>query len=172
MEAKLDFIFTRRSIRKFIHKPLDKETIELLLKAAMSAPSAAAKDPWRFIVVQERQTLQEMAQILPHGRMLAEASAGILVLGDLSSAYDNKLSYLLQDCSAAIENLLLAASALSLGGCWLGVHPREDRVKLLQEKFLLPENLIPVSALAIGWPAETPSKRHRYNSSYVHWEHL
>ncbi len=165
----LDFIFQRRSIRKYTGEAVDKKTIEQLLSAAMSAPSACAKDPWRFIVVHNKETLQKISEGLPNGKFLPDAPVGIVICGDIESAHANELSYMLQDCSAAIENLLLAVTALGLGACWLGVHPREDRVKHIKTIFKLPENIIPVGVIAIGYPAETPAPRQRGKAEYITW---
>ena len=136
----------------------------------MAAPSAVAKDPWSFVVVRDHEMLLKIAAGLPNGQMLKEAPLGIIVCGDLRRAHDNQLSYLLQVCTAAIENLLLAVSMLGLGACWLGVHPREDRVAHLRSLLNIPEGILPVSAIAIGWPAQTPSPRTRYREEAVHRE--
>jgi len=133
----------------------------------MAAPSAAGCDPWRFIVVKNREVLSRIASGLPYGQMLGSAALGIVVCGDLEAAHDRQLSYLLQDCAAAIENLLLCASVQGLGACWLGVHPREQRVKSLQEILKLPQRMIPVACIAIGHPAETKEPRTRFNPDYV-----
>jgi nitroreductase len=170
LDPRLQFIFGRRSIRRFAPGEVGDAAIAKLLQAAMAAPSAAATDPWRFVVVRRRETLNKLAAALPYGGMLAQASAGFVVCGDLEAAHDRQLSYLLQDCSAAIENLLLCAHALGLGGCWLGVHPREDRVAKLKAIFALPPSVIPVSAVAIGLPAESKEARTRFNPAYVHQE--
>ena len=129
IDEQLRFIFERRSIHVYSPGEISEATVDKLLAAAMAAPSAAAKYPWRFVVIRDRQTRSHMAAVLPHGQMLASAALGIAVCGDLESAHDRQLSYLLQDCAAAIENLLLAAHILGLGACWLGVHPRSERIK-------------------------------------------
>jgi nitroreductase len=167
---RLEAIFGRRSIRVFRPGLVEDELVRALLEAAMAAPSAVAKDPWRFVVIRERSCLAEIASVLPNGQMLADAAVGIMVCGDLEAAHDRQLSYLLQDCSAAIENLLLAAHILGLGGCWLGVHPREDRIKNIRRILRLPESVIPVSGVAIGWPGEVKEARTRYNAAFVHRE--
>ncbi len=136
----------------------------------MAAPSAAAKDPWRFVVVTNRGKLEQMARVLSGGEMLLQSGTGIVVCGDLDAAHDGQISYLLQDCAAAIENLLLAAQAQGLGACWLGVHPREQRVAALKRILLLPEAIIPVACLSVGRPAETKMPRTRYKPQNVHWE--
>jgi len=168
MNPQLDLIFHRRSIRAYRPDPIPEETVRDLLEAAMAAPSACCKDPWHFLVVTDPSMLRRISEGLPNGKMLATAPLGIVVCGDLEQAHGNELSYLLQDCSAAIENLLLAASALGLGACWLGVHPREDRIAHIRALFNLPENIVPVSAIAIGLPAEEKPPRTRYREEAVH----
>ena len=170
LNEKLSAVWGRRSIRVFADQPVPDELVADLLRAAMAAPSAAAKDPWRFVVVKERAMLRRMAEGLPHGRLLASAGVGIVVCGDLAAAHDGQLSYLLQDCSAAIENLLLAAHVLGLGSCWLGVHPREARMEALRALLGIPTSIVPVCAIAVGYPAEYKEPRTRYDPRYVHAE--
>jgi nitroreductase len=170
MQDQLEFLFGRRSIRIFAQGDVSEETVRKMLQAAMAAPSAVAKDPWRFVVIRNRERLKEIATVLPHGEMLATAALGIAVCGDIEVAHDGQLSYLLQDCSAALENLLLAAHALGLGSCWLGVHPRENRVAEISRILRLPPSVIPVSCVAIGHPGEEKEARTRYNPDYVHFE--
>jgi nitroreductase len=168
--APLDFIFGRRSIRVFAPGAVGDDTVAKLLEAAMAAPSAVAKDPWRFVVVRNRPTLAAFADVLSNGDMLLGAGLGVVVCGDLESAHDRQLSYLLQDCAAAVENLLLAAHALGLGACWLGVHPRENRINQLKEILRLPASVIPVACIAVGQPGEQKEPRTRYHHAYVHFE--
>lgn len=170
-QERLDCIFGRRSIRVFRPGEVSDETVKALLDAAMAAPSAVAKDPWRFVVIRSKATLNRIADVLPNGKMLPQGSLGIVVCGDLNVAHDRQLSYLLQDCSAAIENLLLAVHILGLGACWLGVHPREDRIRRITEMLGLPAGVLPISAIAIGFPGETKEPRSRFNAAYVHREH-
>lgn len=167
---KLKFIFERRSIRVYSPGEVSEEQVQTMLAAAMAAPSAAAKNPWRFVVVRDRQTLSRIAAALPHGQMLATAALGIVVCGDLEVAHDNQLSYLLQDCSAAIENLLLAAHILGLGACWLGVHPRGDRIKSIREIVSLPAFVLPVACISVGHPGESKEPHAEYHSACVHFE--
>jgi nitroreductase len=169
-EENLRFILGRRSIRIFAPGEVSDAWVTRLLEAAMAAPSAVARDPWRFVVVRNQQTRDQIADALPNGQMLRSAALGIIVCGDLAAAHDRQLSYLLQDCAAAIENLLLCAHGLGLGACWLGVHPREERVRRLKEILALPESVIPVSGIAIGWPGEAKEPRTRFNRDYVHHE--
>lgn len=163
-------IFARRSIRAYTDQPVADTEVHDLLEAAMAAPSACCKDPWHFGVVREKETLRRIANSLVHGQMLADAPLGIVVCGELEKAHARELSYLLQDCSAAIQNLLLAASMLGLGAVWLGVHPRPERIRDLTEILHVPKPLIPVSAIAIGHPAEYKDPRTRFNPDAVHFE--
>jgi nitroreductase len=164
------FIFARRSIRKYQDKEVSDQIITDLLEAAMAAPSAVKKDPWHFIVIRQRQTLDKMVQFMPNAQMLKQATAALVVCGDITKAHDQQESYMLQDLSAAVENILLAANTMGLGTCWLGVHPRPDRMDNIRLLFGLPDNIIPMCGIAIGWPAEEQPARTRYNPDVVHFE--
>lgn len=166
----LDTIFCRRSIRRYQLRPVADEHLVAILQAAMAAPSACAKDPWQFHVLKNDGLRANIAAVLPNGRFLAQAPVGIVVCGDLRRAHGAELSYLIQDCAAAIENLLLAVSQLGLGACWLGVHPRQDRVDAIRQLLKQPAEIIPIAVIAIGWPAEHPPKRSRYRDDAIHWE--
>lgn len=168
MNPRLDPLFARRSVRRYTAQAVTDEQVRDLLEAAMAAPSACAKDPWEFIVLRDAALRAKVASFLPNGPMLAQAPLGFVVCGDLERAHGGELSYLLQDCSAAIENLLLAAHALGLGGVWLGVHPRQDRIDAIRDLFHLPANILPVAAIAIGCPAEHPAPRTRFDASRIH----
>lgn len=170
MNPKLDYAFTRRSIRTYKTDDVGDDLIRDILEAAMAAPSAVAKDPWDFVVVRDAEMRAKIAEGLPNGKMIAKAPVGIIVCGDLQRAHDGQLSYMLQDCSAAIENLLLAVNSLGLGACWLGVHPREERAVHIRGLLNIPEHITPVAGIAIGWPAETQDPRTRYRDSAVHHE--
>lgn len=170
MNKKLEPLFARRSVRRYSDEPVSEQLVQDLLEAGMAAPSACCKDPWRIVVVRQRDRLRELAQGLPHGGMLEDAALGLIVCGDMREAHDGQLSYLLQDCSACIENILLAASMLGLGACWLGVHPREDRIDHLRRLLRIPEQIIPVSAIAVGRPAEQKEPRTRFDAAHVHYE--
>lgn len=166
----LKLIFGRRSIRVFAPGEVPEASVQRMLEAAMAAPSAMTKDPWRFVVVRDPATLAALKGALPGGAMLATAAMAIVVCGDLDAAFERNISYLLQDCSAATENLLLAAHAEGLGACWVGVHPAEDCVRRLKELLSLPASFIPVAAIAIGRPGEAPPPRTRFTATSVRQE--
>lgn len=159
-------IFTRRSIRSYTAETVSEAHIETLLKAAMAAPSASNLKPWHFVVVTERQTLDRLAENHPFGKMLFEAPLCIAVCGDASISK----GYWVQDCSAAAENLLLAAAALGLGAVWLGVHPGEERITAIREVLNIPETTVPLNLISVGHPAEEKEPRTQYEEARVHRE--
>ena len=159
-------IFARRSIRKYTDKPVSEEAIETLLKAAMAAPSASNRKPWQFIVVTKRETLDSLAEAHRHGKMLFQAPLCIAVCGDLTEME----RYWVQDCSAATENILLAATALGLGAVWLGVYPRDERIEAVHPILALPDHITPLNLVSIGHPAEEKPSRTQYDETRVHWE--
>ena len=170
MNPQLDFIFSRRSVRKYLDKEIPAEMITDLLEAGMAAPSARATDPWHFIVVTQREILDKMVTALPNGKMLLTAPAALVACGDMHRALEGYESYMLQDVSAAVENILLAAVGLGLGACWLGIHPRRTRMEGIRHLFKLPEHIVPVAGIALGWPDGVPEKRTRYREECVHRE--
>jgi nitroreductase len=160
----VETILTRRSIRKYTSEPVSKDDVKTILEAAMAAPSASNLKPWHFVVVTDKETLNNLAEAHPHGKMLSEAPLCIAVCGDLAISE----SFWVQDCSASTENLLLAATALNLGSVWLGVYPRQDRVNNIREVLKLPETVVPLNLVSIGHPAEKKEPRTQYDEQKVH----
>lgn len=159
-------IFARRSIRKYTAEFVSEKNVRTMLKAAMAAPSASNRKPWHFIVVTDRQILDNLARAHPYGKMLLKAPLCVTVCGDKTVSP----RYWVQDCSAATENLLLAATALGLGAVWLGVHPREERVNPIRKVLNIPENIVPLNLISIGHPAEEKEPRTQYDELRVHLE--
>lgn len=168
LDARLQPIFRRRSIRSFLPRSVDQHDVGLLLEAAMAAPSARATYPAEFLVLQDAEIRRKVSECLPNGKFLAQAPLGMILCGDQERCCHRELSYLLQDCSACMENLLLAASIMGLGACWLGVHPNQDRIDAIRKLFDLPGKILPVAAVALGWPSETKPPRTQYNPEQVH----
>lgn len=162
----MEAILSRRSIRKYTAEPVPEEAIHELLAAAMSAPSANNEQPWHFVIIDDRRILDEIPKYHPYSYMLKEASWAIAVCGDLGS--ETVKAYWVQDCSAATENILIAAQAKGLGAVWLGVYPREERVKATQKLLGLPGHIIPLCLISIGYPAEKKPSSNRYNASRIH----
>lgn len=168
MEA-MDAILSRRSIRRYKKEAVPKELIDELLNAAMNAPSANNEQPWHFVVIQDRKILDKVPKVHPYSSMLREAPLAIVVCADLQLVRDK--AWWVQDCSAATENILIAAQAKGLGAVWLGVYPREDRVRGIQNLLALPQHVIPLCIIPVGYPAEEKPCENRYQSSRVHYEH-
>lgn len=161
-------LFERRSVRRYTSEIVTKESMKELLEVGMAAPSARCQDPWHFICF-HGDFCREVVPALSNGQVLVSANNGILVCADMDRVYDGELSFALQDCSAAIENILLAASIKGLGTCWMGVHPRIERVEGMQRIFNLPKHLLPIAVIALGVPAEKHEPRTRYDESKVEW---
>jgi nitroreductase len=162
----LEAIFSRRSIRAYTSQPVPDELIDKLLRAGMQAPSAGNQQAWQFVVLTHRPALNALAEVLPYGKMLTSAPLGIVVCGDLPR--EKSKDYWVQDCSAATQNILLAAHALGLGAVWLGVYPRAPRVLDVRTTLGIPEGVIPLCAIAIGYPAEQKERTDRYDPGRVH----
>lgn len=169
MENIMDCIFARRSIRRYADKKVEREVIIDLLKAATAAPSAANRQPWEFVVVTKKETMDLFRGNLYNGNY--NAPAAIVVCGNMDLAFSGpSKDYWIQDCSAAIENILLCATGLGLGGVWIGVHPVPSVVKPVSKILSLPEKVIPLGVVYIGYPAEEKEARCQYNEKRVYWE--
>ena len=168
MEDTLNTILKRRSIRKFTEQPVEREKIQLLLEAAMAAPSAMNAQPWEFVVITEKDVMDQFRRALMFAKM--NAPAAICVLGS-SRMQKGKAGdkFWVQDCSAATENILLAATALGLGSVWIGVHPVANFTRQVSSILNLPEGVTPLNLIYIGYPAETKEARTQYEEKRVHW---
>ncbi len=159
-------ILTRRSIRRYTSDPVPPKQVERLLAAAMAAPSAGNEQPWHFVVVRDRALLEAIPRFHPYSAMLKEAPLAILVCGDVT--LEKHEGYWVQDCSAATQNLLLAAHAEGLGAVWLGLHPRPEREQGMRDLLALPGNVVPLALVALGHPAEEKGPAARFDPSRVH----
>lgn len=161
-------IFERTSVRKFKQEPIKKEEIDQILKAAFSAPSARNAQPWFFIVVEDKQKLIELSDFSPYSKLLANATLGILVCGDINC--NDSLDYCQQDCAAATQNMLVEAKHLGIGSCWLGGYPNIERVNILKSYFNLEKNIVPLWLVAFGYPDETPKIKEKFKENKVRYE--
>jgi len=164
----MESIFGRRSIRKYTDQVVTDDIVTQLLKAGMYAPSAGNQQSWEFVIVKNKETLLKITQIHPYSQMLKDTSVAIVVCGNLQR--EKFKDYWVQDCSAATQNILLAAHAIGLGTVWLGVHPVADRVNGVKEILNLPEDVMPLSIIPIGFPAEKKVVNDRFNEAYIHQE--
>jgi nitroreductase len=166
----LALILQRRSIRRYQDRPVEPEKLELLLRAAMAAPSACSSRPWEFIVITEREVLDRLREKLLFARY--NAPAAIAVLGNLGIANNSAAkTHWVQDCSAAIENMLIAAPGLGLGAVWIGVYPLPSAMGPVRKILEIPDDIIPLSLVYVGYPAEEKPPRTAYDPHRVFWQH-
>jgi len=168
----LENIATRTSVRDYLNKPVDAIQIEQLLRAGMAAPSAVNKQPWHFVVVTDKAQLKELAKASPNAGMAARAPLAIVVCGDMKKALDGPArEFWVQDCSAATENILLAANAMGLGAVWTGTYPNRERCKDVAAILKLPEHLIPLCTIVIGYPAEDQKPKDKWNPENISYDY-
>lgn len=166
----MDTIYRRRSIRKYSGQLVSDEVLMAVVKAGMNAPSAGNQQPWHFVIIDERPLLEEITGIHPYAQMLHDAPAAILVCGDLD--LEKHVGYWVQDCSAAVENMLLEIVDQGMGGVWLGVYPRDDRVRGLRKLIGIPERIVPFALIAVGHPAEKKGLKDEFHEERIrrnHW---
>ena len=159
-------IMTRRSIRRFEKRRIEDSKIETMLRAAMQAPSGHNHQPWHFILITERAILSAIPEFHAYAKMLHEAPAAIMVCGD--TRIEESIEYINTDCSAAAENLLLAAHDLGLGAVWLGIYPQEQRVQEIRRLLDIPRHIIPIALVALGYAAEDRGPEDRFRPERVH----
>ncbi|MTV48789.1 nitroreductase family protein [Heliobacillus mobilis] len=162
----MDAILSRRSVRTYTDQPVADELVKELLEAAMSAPSAGNEQPWHFIVIKDRQLLDEIPKFHPYAGMVKQAPLAILVCGD--ETLEKYKGFWVQDCSAATQNILVAAQAKGLGAVWVGLYPEEGRVKALRDLLGIPEQVIPLALIPLGYPAEQLPPANRFNPKRIH----
>ena len=162
----LEIIHTRRSIREYQDKPIPEKLITEVLKAAMAAPSARNQQPWEFVIITDAEIREKIPAVCQFAQMAVRAPLAILVCGNLK--IETSQGYLVIDCAAATQNMLLAAHALGLGAVWTGVYPREERMDGLTELLDLPEYIIPHSLVVMGYPLELPPKQDRFKTERIH----
>ncbi len=160
-------ILTRRSIRKYTDTAVSDELIRNLLDAGMHSPTARNIQPWHFIVVTDRLILDKLALAHPYAKMLNQATLAILICGD--KKLQETEGYIVQDCSAATQNILLSAHTHGLGAVWLGMFPREERIQKVSKLLEIPDHILPVSLISIGYPDEHKDAPDRYKIEKIHW---
>jgi len=160
----IEALKTRRSVRAYRTDPIPREVLEDLIDCARLAPTAINIQPWEFIVVTKPDRLRALAEATDHGKFIADATACVVVLS-------RETKYFLEDGSAATTNILTAAHAHGLAGCWVAgdkkpYAPEICRLVGAKEGFRL------ISLIPLGYPAETPAKPKRPLSDVLHWEQL
>ena len=167
-QTVLDNIATRTSIRDYEARPVEQTKVDKMLRAAMAAPTAMNKQPWHFVVVNQRSVLDALSEANPNAKMLKKAPLAIVVCGDTEKMIEGGgRDFWIQDASAATENLLLAAHAMGLGAVWTGAYPSEERCNSISKVLSLPNNLIPLNMVVIGYPAEHPQPKDKFKEENI-----
>ena len=164
-EAVMQNILQRKSVRNYqIDRPVEAEKLENLLRAGMAAPSGKDRRPWEFIVVTERALLDSLGANLPYAKMLASAPMAIVVCAD-----ETKSDYWYLDCSAAAENILLAAEAQGLGAVWTATYPYRERMEVVSRFLQTPSQVKSLCVIPIGYPEGTHSPKDKWDESRIHY---
>ena len=165
----IEALYARRSIRKYQNRSVEKEKLDVLLNAAMAAPSAMNIQPWEFVVITKLENLEKIRSVSPLGRY--NAPAAIVVCGNTSLFKHPMASrFWVQDCSAATENILIAAVELGLGAIWIGIHPINLFTKRISQILDLPSHVLPLNIIYVGYPDGEKPPRTQFNPDRVHWE--
>lgn len=166
--AVVENIMSRTSIRQFTAEPVSEEQIDTLLRCGMAAPSAVNCQPWEFIVITDRATLDTLGTRFPNTRISENVSVAIVPCGDLTRAFEPAPDFWIHDLSAVTENILLAAHSMGLGAVWTGVYPT-DRTPQVQAILGLPEHIVPLCIIPVGYPAENPAPKDKYKAERIHY---
>jgi nitroreductase len=166
----LTVIHSRKSVRNFTGQSVEKEKLDKILKAAMAAPTAVNRQPWSFVVVTERKTLNTLRDGLPYAKMLGQAGAAIVVCAVPEKAHDRMVEFAIIDSSLAGENILLAVEALGLGATWTAAYPYKDRMNVVRRALNIPESVIPLNVIPIGYPTGADKPKDKYKPENIHWE--
>ena len=165
----IETIYKRRSIRNYLDKQVEKDTIITLLKAATAAPTAANCQPWEFIIIDDAEKLSELKDKLIFARY--NAPVAIVVCGNMKLSFKGSAQEMwVQDCSAAIENILIAATSIGLGSVWIGIYPLEGHIKSVKKVLNIPEHVTPLGIVYVGYSAEEKEARTRFNEKRVYWQ--
>jgi nitroreductase len=168
MKDTLTVIRERVSVRNYTNRPVAEAQVETLLRAAMAAPSSKNKQPWHFVLVTQKETMDALSARLPYAKMLHEAPLAIVVCADTAVHTGESAISWVMDCSAATQNLLLAAQAVELGAVWTGVYPYADRIAAVQEALQLPSHVMPLNVIAIGHPAKEEAPKDKWKPERIH----
>ncbi len=168
--STIEDIMTRTSVRSYSEKQVAKETVDTLLRAAMGAPTAMNKQPWRFVVIDKREILDSISTKFKSMTMASKAPLAIVMCGDMSATIEGEgREYWVQDVSAASENLLLAAHAIGLGAVWCGIYPIADRVRDFSNMLELPEDIVPLACICIGYPDGANQPKDKWHPEYIRY---
>ncbi len=171
-EAVIDCIMTRASVRSYSDRQVDDSTVNKILRAGMAAPTAANQQPWNFVVVTEQNLKDSITAAFEYTKMVEHCSFAVVVCGDMDRLFKGDIGeggFWVEDCSAASENMLLAAHALGVGGVWCGIYPLKDREETLRRILKLPSNLTPLNVMAFGYPAQPVAPKDKWDEAKIHY---
>lgn len=172
LSAVIGCIMTRTSVRSYSAQKVDKETIETILKAGMAAPSAANQQAWEFVVITDDSLKKRISESFEYTKMVKNCAFAVVVCGNMDKLFKGDMKkggFWTQDCSAASENMLLAAHALGLGGVWCGIYPLEERIEKLSAILNLPDTLIPLNVLSFGYPSAATTPKNKWKPANIHY---
>lgn len=164
----LDYIYSRSIVQSFCNKKVEEQKIMLLLEAAMAAPSSCSNDPWEFIVVSEEDKLRKLKKLTEF--QCCNAPLSIVVCGNIKLGKGEVESSVLQDCMAAIQNIILACTSIDLGAEWCSVYLSQAAVENIKQLLYMPEHVIPLGIVCIGYADEIKSLKAKYNEKRIYWE--
>ena len=170
MKDALSVIHSRKSVRNFTGQMVKKTDLETIVKAGMAAPTAVNKQPWAFVVVSDRKKLDALAAGLPYAKMLSKAGAAIIVCALPKEAFQESVEFAVIDASLASENILLATEALGLGAVWTAAYPDKERILHVRRTLNIPENVIPLNVIPLGYPTGEDKAKDKYKKDKIHWE--
>ena len=171
LNSFLDVIFSRKSVRSYTGEVIPKSDLEILLKAAMAAPSGRNQRPWAFIAVTDPMLLKMLAEGLPYGKMLPQAGSAIVVCGyPVFPSRPGGKDLWEQDCAAATQNILLAAEAMHLGAVWTAVHPYPDRQEYVRKTLNIPADIYPFCVIPVGYATGEEQPKDKFDPAKIHWE--
>ena len=166
----LTVIHSRKSVRNYTGENVSKELLDKIVRAGMAAPTAVNKQPWAFVIVTDRKTLDTLKAGLPYAKMLDKAGAAIVVCAIPDKAFENSTEFAVIDSTCASENILLAAEGLGLGAVWTAAYPYEDRMDVVRRALNIPESVIPLNVIPIGVPSGTDKPKDKFKTENLHWE--
>lgn len=162
----MEGLLTRRSVRRYTDKPVSERDIIEIIRAGMYAPSARNQQVWDFLVITDKKLLKELSARLETAPMAKDAAFAVLVCADAER--EKSEGYWEQDCGACIENMMLGALSKGIGSVWIGIHPKEERIRAVKEMFNLPDTIRPHSLMVAGYPADPLPKADRFHPELIH----
>ena len=169
-EAILSVIHSRKSVRSFTDQQVSDEDLRTILKAGMAAPTGFDARPWQFIVIKDKNTMKELRKELKYARGLDGSTAAIVVCGDMSKVREEAPEFWITDTSAATENMLLAIEGMGLGAVWCTLYPGEDRMAHARKVLNLPEHIMPMCVIPMGYPVGVEQAKDKFDTNNIHWE--